>query len=285
MHLAMIHYCKEGVSIYPENNTDWKKNLYKVIFESNTPAGKTFDIILIITILASIFVVMADSVESMRTVYGELFYALEWFFTILFSIEYILRIVSVRCPKRYIFSFYGIVDILAIIPTYLSLLIPGTQYLILIRSLRLLRLFRVFKMVRYVQGSSIILRALRVSGPKIIVFLFTVFSVAMISGAVMYIIEGPENGFTNIPESMYWAIVTISTVGYGDISPVTPLGKLIASLMMISAYGILAVPTGIVTYELSQTSKNRSIPVKCEVCHTEEDKNDAEFCRKCGEKF
>ncbi|NCC82084.1 MAG: ion transporter [Clostridia bacterium] len=272
--------------LYPEDNTVWKKKLYKVIFESNTAAGKTFDILLIITIALSIFVVMMDSVSYYNSLYGNIFYILEWTFTILFTTEYILRIVSVKNPWKYITSFYGVIDLLSIIPTYFSLLVPGTQYLMLVRTLRLLRLFRVLKMVRYVEGSSVILRALRVSAPKIIVFLFTIFSITVIAGAVMYIIEGPENGFTNIPESMYWAIVTITTVGYGDISPQTSFGKMIASVMMIFAYGILAVPTGIVTYEIAQTSSRGKINTKtCKNCTFENHDPDADFCKKCGEKL
>ena len=271
--------------LYPEDNTVWKQKMYKVIFESNTPAGKTFDILLIITIIMSIVVVMLDSVSYYNSLYGNLFYILEWVFTILFTTEYILRIVSVKHPMRYIKSFYGIIDLLSIIPTYVSLFIPGTQYLMLVRTLRLLRLFRVLKMVKYVEGSSVILRALRVSAPKIIVFLFTIFSITVIAGAVMYIIEGPENGFVSIPESMYWAIVTITTVGYGDISPQTSFGKMIASIMMIFAYGILAVPTGIVTYEIAQTTKSNVNTKTCQNCTWENHDPDAEFCKKCGEKL
>lgn len=272
--------------LYPEDNTLWKKNLYRVIFESNTPAGKSFDIALIITIILSIIVVMLDSVSYYNTLYGNIFYILEWIFTILFTTEYILRIVSVKNPIKYITSFYGIIDLLSIIPTFISILIPGTQYLMFIRTLRLLRLFRVLKMVKYIEGSSVILRALRVSAPKIIVFLFTIFSLTVIAGAVMYIIEGPENGFTNIPESMYWAIVTITTVGYGDISPQTSIGKMIASFMMIFAYGILAVPTGIVTYEIAQTSSKEKLNTEtCKNCTHENHDPDADFCKKCGEKL
>ena len=272
--------------MFPEDNQEWKGKLYKVIFESDTPAGKLFDIILIIMILFSVIVVMADSIESLRSEYGKLFIFLEWFFTILFTAEYILRIISVNKKRNYVLSFYGIIDFLAVIPTYISLIIPGTQFLLIIRSFRLLRLFRVLKMVRYIEGSSIILRALRASSPKIIVFLFTVFSVTVIAGAVMYIVEGPENGFANIPESMYWAIVTISTVGYGDISPQTPLGKAISSIMMIFAYGILAVPTGIVTYEIAQSATPKKDGMKtCKICGSEDNSPDAKYCKKCGERL
>lgn len=271
--------------LYPEDNTVWKQKLYKVIFESSTSAGRTFDIILIITIIFSIIVVMLDSVSYYNIAYGNILYILEWIFTILFTTEYILRILSVRNPKNYITSFYGIIDLFSIIPTYVSLFIPGAQYLMLLRTLRLLRLFRVLKMVKYVEGSSIILRALRVSAPKIIVFLFTIFSITIIAGSVMYIIEGPKNGFNSIPESMYWAIVTITTVGYGDISPQTTLGKMIASMMMIFAYGILAVPTGIVTYEIAQTSKEKLNTKTCKNCTMESHDPDAKFCKKCGEEL
>ena len=275
--------------MYDENTSGWKNRLYKIIFESDTPQGRTFDIFLIFLISLSVIIVMLDSMEEYRSLYGHWFYLAEWVFTLLFTTEYLLRLISVSKKKEYFFSFYGIIDLLAILPTYISLLFPGVQLLIVIRFLRLLRLFRVLKMVRYIEGSSVIIRALRVSRPKIIVFLFTIFSIAMISGAVMYIIEGPENGYRSIPESMYWAIVTISTVGYGDISPQTGLGKMIASIMMISSYGILAVPTGIVTYELAQAgrvtrTKGQRGPF-CPYCREEQNDPDANYCKHCGGKL
>jgi voltage-gated potassium channel len=231
--------------------------------------------------------VMLESVKSIRVVHGELLYDIEWFFTILFTIEYFLRLLSVRKPLRYATSFFGVVDLLAILPTFLSLLVPGTQYLFTVRVLRLLRVFRVLKLTEYIAEAGIITTALRASRRKISVFILAVLTVVVIIGSLMYIIEGEENGYTDIPTSMYWAIVTLTTVGYGDISPQTALGKALASMLMLMGYGILAVPTGIVTVELSKAAKAGK-PVStqaCPNCGREGHDEDAVHCKYCGERL
>ncbi len=268
-----------------ELNASWKIQLHEIIFEANTPAGKLFDILLIISILLSVAVVLLDSVASYRAEYGELFYTLEWFFTVLFSIEYILRIICVAKPFGYATSFYGIIDFLAIMPTYISLFLPGYHYLLVIRILRVLRIFRVLKFVQYIGEASNLAAALRASRRKITIFLVTVSTLVVILGAMMYLIEGEENGFTSIPKSIYWAIVTLTTVGYGDISPQTNLGQTLASFIMIMGYAIIAVPTGIVTVELSNArGKNVSGEV-CPACSAEGHDADAQYCKYCGSKL
>ena len=243
-----------------EQNRDFRNKLYEIIFEADTPAGKWFDIFLLWAILISVLVVFLESISELRSSYGEIFYYLEWFFTILFSIEYILRIISTKKPFGYIFSFYGIIDVLAILPTYLSLVIAGSQYLLVIRILRLLRVFRILKLTHMIRQTTILKRALIASRGKIAVFLFAVLTLIVIIGAVMYVIEGPENGFSSIPFSMYWAIVTMTTVGYGDISPQTTIGQIFASFVMIMGYAIIAVPTGIVSVEIAAVTKKIICP-------------------------
>lgn len=264
-----------------------RKQLHDFIFEADTHAGKWFDILLLVAIVLSVIIVMLDSVESLHFSYGNFFYAIEWGLTILFTIEYILRIIAVKKPSGYIFSFYGIIDFLAIVPTYLSLFLIGSQYLIIIRILRLLRIFRVLKLVRYVGAADTLRIAIQNSRGKIIVFLEVLLVLVIIMGSLMYIIEGPENGFTSIPKSIYWAIVTITTVGYGDIAPNTVLGQTLASVLMITGYAIIAVPTGIITTEMGRI-KNIQTRLNTQVCrncnhHLHDD--DATFCKKCGEKL
>lgn len=227
----------------------WRQSLYVIIFEADTKAGKQFDLILIIAIVLSLMVIMAASVESLSSQYEPLFQALEWTFTVLFTIEYVLRLVCVRNRWRYALSFYGIVDLLAIVPTYAALLIPNLTFLIGVRTLRLLRIFRVFKLTAFVDEYVMLGRAVRASTRKILVFLSVVLSVVLVMGTIMYVVEGPAVGFTSIPVSVYWAITTLSTVGFGDITPQTGLGRFIASIMMLLGWGVLAVPTGIVTLE------------------------------------
>lgn len=263
----------------------WRRKLHEIIFEADTPAGKAFDVVLIISILLSILVVLLDSIETIKVDYAALILTLEWFFTILFTGEYILRIIATAKPRFYILSFFGLVDLASILPTYISLLIPGTQILLVVRVLRLLRLFRVLKMVRYVEESSILVTALRASRHKITVFLIAILSISVIAGSLMYLIEGPKYGFTSIPVAMYWVIVTLTTVGYGDISPQTPVGQMVASLLMIMAYGILAVPTGIITYELSKATDNPVSTQSCPVCTAEGHTPDSLYCKKCGAKL
>ena len=261
--------------------------LYDVIFESDTPAGKAFDMALIVTILLSVVAVMAESVGWVRVRYGEALYVAEWFFTVLFTIEYVLRLYCIRRPSRYATSFFGVVDLLAIIPTYLSVLVPGAQYLLVIRMLRILRVFRVLKLVQYLDEASVLMRALRGSRRKIEIFIITVLTLVVILGSLMYLVEGEENGFTSIPRSIYWAIVTLTTVGYGDISPQTNLGQTLSAVIMIIGYAIIAVPTGIVTAELSRASSEdraqRVIKQSCPRCGAAGHDKDAHHCKYCGE--
>ena len=259
----------------------WRHRLYEVVFEAETPAGRIFDITLTTLILLSVFAVFAESVKWIRDVFGPELYAAEWAFTILFTIEYVLRLISVRRPMRYVLSFYGLVDLLAIVPTYISLFVPGTQYLLVIRVLRLLRIFRVLKLTAYISEGRVISTALRASRQKITVFLVAVVTIVTVVGSMMYVIEGEQHGFTDIPTSIYWAIVTLTTVGYGDLSPQTPLGKFLASIVMIMGYGIIAVPTGIVTAELAKAAKPATTQV-CPECHAEGHDLDAVHCKYCG---
>ena len=263
----------------------WRTVLHEVIFEAETPAGRAFDIVLMWSIILSVLTVMLDSVNGIRREYGDILSSIEWFFTILFTVEYILRMISVRRPARYALSFFGIVDLLAILPSYLSLFIPGSQHLLTIRVLRLLRVFRVFKLASYVNDANILVTALRASRRKISVFIMAVMTLVIILGSSMYIIEGEENGFTDIPTSIYWAIVTLTTVGYGDLSPHTPVGKAFASLVMPLGYGIIAVPTGIVTMEISNSAKRVVSTNSCPECSAEGHDYDATHCKYCGAKL
>ena len=265
----------------------WKNKLHEIIYEADTPAGKWFDLVLIITILVSIILVMLESVDSFDAKYHKILNIAEWFITILFTFEYIARIVCIKKPKIYIFSFYGIIDFLATIPKYLSLIFVGTHALIALRALRLLRVFRILKLARYLGASTSLISALKASRIKISVFLFSVVVLAIILGTVMYIVEGPQNGFTSIPRSMYWAIVTLTTVGYGDIAPHTPFGQFIASIVMILGYGIIAVPTGIVTSEITRLDQKRlnTNTQHCKNCGEDKHLDNAEFCHKCGDKL
>ncbi len=263
----------------------WKAVLHEVIFEADTTAGKLFDIILIAAILISVLAVMLDSVGAIHEKYGPALNVIEWVMTVLFTIEYVLRFSCVGRPMRYATSFFGIVDLLAILPTYLSLLLPGSQYMLVIRILRVLRIFRVFKLAQYLGEAKLLTQALKASGRKIIVFIVTVLSLVVIFGSLMYLIEGTENGFTSIPRSVYWAIVTLTTVGYGDISPATNLGQALASVIMIMGYGIIAVPTGIVTAELTRAADKKITTQACPECSAEGHDADAAFCKYCGSRL
>lgn len=269
----------------PENKAKWRIKLYEIIFEADTHKGRLFDIILIWCIILSVIVVFLESISELGIKYSYYFHMLEWFFTILFSIEYVLRLLSVKRPHRYSFSFYGIIDFLAIIPTYLSLIIAGSQYLLVIRVLRLLRVFRIFKIRPLLAQAEILSRALKASQHKIAVFLFSVLTMIIVIGTIMYVVEGPKNGFTSIPTSMYWTIVTMTTVGYGDISPQTPVGQLLASVVMIIGYSIIAVPTGIVTVEIAEASKKALTTQVCPECLKEGHDKDAIHCKFCGAKL
>ena len=264
---------------------NWKNRLHEIIYEADTPAGKSFDVIILIMILASVILVMLESVSYIDQEYATLFNILEWIITIVFTIEYFLRIIAISKPKNYIFSFYGIIDFLSTVPKYLSLLFVGTHALVALRALRLLRVFRILKLARFIGESNNLVSSLKASRAKISVFLFAVLIVSIILGTVMYLIEGPEHGFTSIPRSVYWCIVTLTTVGYGDISPETPLGQFIASIVMILGYGIIAVPTGIVSAEYAQQTKENKIPLNtqhCSNCNADNHLDDAKFCHNCG---
>lgn len=264
----------------------WQFRLHEIIYESNTKAGKLFDVSLLVLIVASIFVVIFDSVAQWHTRYGRAFLVVEWIFTALFTIEYILRLICIKRPWQYVTSFLGIIDLLAIIPSYLSIFFVGAQSLLVLRALRLLRIFRIFKLAHFLSEAKFLGVAIRGSLRKISIFMMVVITLVIIMGSVMYLVERGQNGFDDIPSSIYWAIVTITTVGYGDISPVTPLGKFIASLIMLMGYGIIAVPTGIVTTEmaLAVRSKRHNDEV-CTRCGSEGHDADARFCKFCGEKL
>lgn len=261
----------------------WRIRLHETIYESNTAAGKTFDIALLILIIGSIIVVMFDSIDGYHRKYGNIFYVLEWILTGLFTLEYILRLVSLNRPLKYVFSFLGLIDLLAIIPSYLSIFYAGAQSLLVLRALRLLRIFRIFKLTHFLTEMEFLKTALSSSMNKIGIFMLVVLSTVIILGSVMYLVENGENGFNSIPDSIYWAIVTITTVGYGDISPVTPLGKFIASIMMFIGYGIIAVPTGIITTELTMAvRKKKHGRDTCPGCGSEGHDADAKFCKYCS---
>lgn len=262
----------------------WKSKLHEVIFEADTPAGKWFDITLLIAILLSVISVMLESVESISQLYGTELRIIEWIFTILFTFEYIARIISIRKPLKYIFSFYGLIDLVSIIPTYLGIFISGTHTLSIIRSIRLLRVFRILKLVRYISEANVLIQAMKASRAKIIVFLFAVLSLTFILGTFMYLIESPEAGFTSIPRSIYWAIVTLTTVGYGDIAPQTVLGQSLASVIMIIGYAIIAVPTGIIGSEMAKTKSNQNTQ-SCSECSLEGHDDDADYCKYCGSEL
>lgn len=262
-----------------------KHRLHEIIFEADTKAGRIFDVALIILIITSVVVIMLDSVERINAQFGELLNAMEWGFTIVFTIEYILRVISMKRARSYIFSFYGIIDFLSIVPTFLSVILPGSQYLISIRFLRILRIFRVLKLMQFVSEASVMAKSMRQSLPKVSVFILSVFILVTIFGAVMYMIEGKENGFDSIPHSIYWAIVTLSTVGYGDITPQTALGQAVSAIIMVLGYGTIAVPTGIVTAELTKNAMARTNTQLCQSCGFSSHDDDAVHCKHCGEKL
>lgn len=260
--------------------------MHEIIFEADTREGKLFDVVLLIMILLSVAVVMMDSVIPLQASYGDYFYYIEWGLTVLFTIEYFARIISIKKPIKYIFSFYGIIDLISIIPTYLGLFITGASSLAAIRSIRLLRVFRILKLARYLKEANVLKNALISSRPKIIVFLVAVFAIVVIMGTIMYLLEDPKDGFTSIPQSVYWAVVTLTTVGYGDIAPQTVLGEFFASIIMIMGYAIIAVPTGIVYSEYDKTTPNNKLNTQaCPSCSKEGHDNDADFCKYCGENL
>lgn len=268
--------------------TGWRLRWYTVIFEADTRAGRLFDQALIGIILLSIVVVMADSVQAVHLAYGPLLTVMEWVLTLLFTSEYVARLLCVRRPLQYGLSFYGLIDLLAVLPTYLALFVPGLHALVDVRVLRLLRMFRVFKLAAYVAEYQSLARALAASGRKILVFLSVVLMLVLVMGTVMYVVEGPDNGFTSIPTSVYWAISTVTTVGFGDITPKTDLGRLISSFMMLLGWGILAVPTGIVTAEMASQRRAEPGQVTTRTCHeclSEGHAAEASFCFHCGARL
>lgn len=265
--------------------SDWRQRLHTIVFEADTPGGRRFDTILLLLISVSVIAVSLESIHSVRDRWGDLLRAVEWGVTGLFTVEYALRLVAVRRPWRYALSFYGLVDLLAILPTYLSLFVAGTQSLQVVRALRLLRVFRIFKLTQFVGEAALLRAALQASARKITIFLGAVVTVVLIFGALMYLIEGEESGFTSIPTSIYWAVVTMTTVGYGDIAPHSPLGRIVASILMIAGYGILAVPTGIVTIELAEAQRKSRNTQACPACGRGDHADDAAYCKHCGEKL
>ncbi|TCD24294.1 ion transporter [Pseudomonas sp. IC_126] len=260
----------------------WRERLYVIIFFTNTPAGKRFDTWLLVFIFASLVVVMLDSIAIYRLEYGTFLVGLEWFFTAVFAIEYLVRIYTHPEPRKYIFSFYGAIDLLSVLPAFIALLLPDAQYLLVVRAIRMLRVFRVLKLTQYLSQANFLMVALRGSKQKIVVFLLSVTTMVLVFGTLMYVIEGPSRGFTSIPMSIYWAIVTITTVGFGDIVPQTPLGKAVASLVMITGYSIIAVPTGIFTAELATAMRADSLQHRCPTCEKLSHEANAAFCSRCG---
>lgn len=265
-----------------KHNSTFKNRLHEIVFEADTFWGKAFDVFLLIAILASIIIVMLESVEGIRSAHGDLLNVLEWTFTILFLIEYVIRLYIIQKPLKYAFSFFGIIDLLSILPMFLGLFIAGSQGFLVLRSIRLLRVFRVLKMVRFLGEASQLSQALKASRARISVFIGGVFIAVVILGSVMYIVEGGKNGFTSIPKSVYWAVVTLTTVGYGDIAPQTALGQFISTIVMILGYGIIAIPTGIVTSEMAKGTFKSTNSKSCTNCSAEGHEDDALFCRHCG---
>ncbi len=271
-------------------NQGWKSKLHEIIYEADTPMGKWFDIVLFILIITSVFLVMLESVKEIDAEYHKVLLTLEWVITIFFSIEYIARIISIKKPFKYIFSFYGIIDFVSTIPLYISYIFAGSQVLLAVRALRLLRIFRILKLVQFMGEASQLKKALKASRAKIAVFIYVVLILSVIMGTIMYLIEDDAAGFTSIPRSIYWAIVTLTTVGYGDIAPQTSLGQLIATIVMILGYGIIAVPTGIVTSEFAKQGGNQEEEIhlntqSCPSCSLEKHRDDASHCYNCGSEL
>lgn len=263
----------------------FRERLHSLIYEHDTPAERAFDVVFIGAILLSVLVVMLDSIEGLSQRYGAFLQATEWFFTVLFTVEYALRVYAANDPKRYARSFFGVVDLLALLPTYLSVVFPQGRFLLAFRILRVLRVFRILKLATYVREASVLRTAMLASRPKIVVFVTTVVTIVVIVGSLMYMIEGETSGFTSIPQGIYWAIVTLTTVGYGDIAPVTVLGRFLASVVMVLGYGIIAVPTGIVTLELQRASRPGVVATRCTTCGLDHHDADALHCKRCGARL
>jgi voltage-gated potassium channel len=270
-----------GQDFGPAATSGWRARWFHIIFHHDEGPPRQFDLLLIAAIVASVTVVILDSDAELHAAWGSWFYVLEWIFTILFTVEYVVRLIVVRRPATYARSFYGVIDLLSILPTYLSVMLPGSQALLVVRVLRILRIFRVLKLLEYSEAGGVLVAALYRSRRKILVFMVAVLTLVVIFGAAMYVIEGPENGFTSIPISMYWAIVTMATVGFGDITPATPLGRFVTSALILIGYGIIAVPTGIYTAELAVGLRERR-RTACAACTLAEHEPDAVHCRRCG---
>jgi voltage-gated potassium channel len=275
----------EALGILPPLTGGWRERWFHIIFGHDTRAGAAFDMVLLGLIVVSVVVAMMDSIERLHIRYGGLFYVLEWMFTLLFTAEYAVRLAVVRHPMRYAASFYGIIDLVAVLPTYVAFFVPGAQYLLVLRALRVLRIFKILHLSQFVRESGILITALQRSGRKIFIFLFAIVTIVTVFGAVMYLIEGPAHGFTSIPMAMYWAIVTVGTVGYGDIAPGTNLGRLVTSVLILIGYGIIAVPTGIYAMELISAARQGYDDRACAKCGLLGHDIDALCCRRCGQEL
>lgn len=281
-------YSKKTKTDFEPADGRLRNKLYHVIFESEPGAGRAFDLVLIVAIIASVLVVMIESIPSVHDEYRDALIMVEWIFTGLFTVEYLVRLACVKQPLKYATSFFGIIDLLSVLPSFIALAVPQGRYLMIVRVLRLLRIFRILKLTLYIDEANVLMRALRASRRKIWVFICAVMALVTVVGSAMYVIEGPASGFTSIPRSVYWAIVTLTTVGYGDIAPITPLGQLFASIVMLMGYAIIAVPTGIVTSELANMKSSDGHDANrraCNACGTQTRANDAKFCRVCGESL
>jgi len=266
---------------YPRPGT-WRERLYVIIFHTYTPAGRLFDTLLLAVIMASLGVVMLDSIQAIHLRYGSWLYGLEWIFTALFALEYLLRVLCAPRPREYVFSFYGLIDLLAVLPAFIALIVPDAQYLLVIRVLRMMRVFRVLKLTPYLSQADFLMVALSSSRQKITVFLLAICTLVTMFGTFMYVIEGPANGFTSIPRSIYWAVVTLTTVGFGDMVPKTALGQTLAGMIMITGYSIIAVPTGIFTAELANAMRSATLQRDCPHCQKPSHEPDSSFCNRCG---
>ena len=264
------------------SNTSWREQLRIIVFQTDTKAGRRFDKALLLMILCSLLIVIIDSIESVHRQYADVFAYIEWGFTFVFAIEYMLRLYASPKPLKYAFSFYGLIDLLAIVPGILAIYYSDAQYLLIVRVVRMLRIFRVLKLSPYLKQANYLLAALRGSKQKIIVFLVTVSTLVTVFGTLMYVVEGPEHGFTSIPKGIYWAVVTLTTVGFGDIVPKTPLGQILSSLVMITGYSIIAVPTGIFTAELANAMRGEQLQHDCPTCAKKTHEHSAAFCSRCG---
>lgn len=269
----------------PKCQPQWKRDLYEIIFKADTFYGKLFDEILLVLILISVGVVMLESIAEFRAKHGSILSVFEWVLTLLFLAEYIVRIICSPRPKEYILSFFGVIDFFAIVPTFVALIIPAVQPLIIIRAIRLLRVYRILKLYRFIQEGNFLLIALRASFRKIFIFMLFILILVLLLGSIMYVVEGPENGFVSIPISIYWAVITLTTVGYGDIVPLTNLGKFISTFIMLLGYSIIAIPTGIVSAEITRTNRKKILTHVCPHCDESEHQSDARFCKNCGEEL